>query len=45
MVTKEILEQSISNGTLNPKMLDQFMNDMKIRSFSYDYQIQKEQML
>lgn len=42
MVTKEIIKQSISNGTLNPKMLNQFMNDMKIRSFSYDYQIQKD---
>jgi hypothetical protein len=42
MVTKEIIEQAISNGTLNPKMLDQFMRDMKIRAFTYDYQIQRD---
>lgn len=42
MVTKEIITQSISNGTLNPKMLDQFMRDMKIRAFTYDYNIQRD---
>ena len=42
MVTKEIIQQSISNGTLNPKILDQFMRDMKIRAFTYDYNIQRD---
>ena len=40
--TRKQIEQSISNGNINPKMLKFFFNDMKIRSYSYDYNMQKE---
>lgn len=41
-ITKEDVIQSISDGNLNPKMLQKFFNDIKLRSFSYDYRIQRE---
>lgn len=42
MLTKPEIISSISDGNLNPKMLSKFFNDMKLKSFSYDYQIQKD---
>ena len=40
--TKEDILKEISNGNLNPKILTQFFADMKIKSFAYDYLIQKD---
>ena len=40
--TKEDILQEISNGNLNPKILTQFFADMKIKSFAYDYLIQRD---
>lgn len=41
-ITKKQIEKSISDGNINPKMLKTFFNDMKLRSYSYDYNMQKE---
>ena len=41
-VTKDQALESISQGTLNPRILQKFFDDMKIRSFTYDYAIQRE---
>lgn len=41
-ITKEAVSKDIASGNLNPKMLQQFFADMQIRSYSYDYTIQKE---
>lgn len=41
-ITKNKIESEISLGNINPKMLRNFFNDMKLRSYSYDYNMQKE---
>ena len=40
--TRENALQSISTGTLNPRMLGKFFMDMKLKSFTYDYVMQRE---
>lgn len=42
MMTKDEAIQSISEGNLNPRILAKFFTDLKIKSYSYDYNIQKE---
>ena len=39
---KRIVEESISNGSLNPRIIPQFFDDIKLHSYTYDYIMQKE---
>ena len=39
---KQIVEESISNGSLNPRIIPQFFDDIKLHSYTYDYIMQKE---
>lgn len=39
---KKYVEKSISNGTINPRILNQFFEDMKLKSYDYDYIMQRE---
>ena len=42
MVTREEIQESIADGNLNPKMFKKFFEDMKIKSYTYDYNIQRD---
>lgn len=41
-ITKENVRDNIASGNINPRILKQLFADMQIRSYTYDYQIQKE---
>ena len=41
-ITKTLVKQAISLGTLNPKIIDKFFNDIKFKSYDYDYLIQDQ---
>ena len=41
-ITRNKIEQEISLGNINPKILRDFFNDLKLRSYSYVYNMQKE---
>lgn len=41
-VDKDAVYKDIASGNLNPKILNKLFADMQIRSYTYDYQIQKE---
>lgn len=38
----EAINASISLGTMNPRIFSKFFNDMKLKSFTYDYIMQRE---
>ena len=42
MAVREEILQSISKGTMNPRILGTFFDEMKIKSYKYDYRMQKE---
>ena len=39
---KNYVMQSISNGSINPRILTEFFKDMKLKSYDYDYRMQLE---
>ena len=41
-ITKTQVKKAISLGTLNPKIIDDFFNDIKFKSYDYDYLIQDQ---
>lgn len=41
-ITKSQVKKAISLGTLNPKIIDKFFNDIKFKSYDYDYLIQDQ---
>lgn len=41
-ITKENVRDNIASGNINPRILKQLFADMQIRSYTYDYQIQKD---
>ena len=41
-ITKDNVRDNIASGNINPRILKQLFADMQIRSYAYDYQIQKE---
>ena len=40
--SKDQIERSISLGNINPKILIEFFKDLKVRSYAFDYNMQKE---
>ncbi len=42
IITKEQVKKCISLGTLNPKILKDFFYSIKLKSYDYDYLIQKQ---
>ena len=41
MATKDVLTSGISSGNINPRILPSFFDDVKLKSYNYDYNIQK----
>ena len=41
MATKDELISGISSGNINPRILPSFFDDVKLKSYNYDYNIQK----
>ena len=41
-ITKDMVKKDLALGDLNPKMFRQFFADMQIKSYQYDYQIQRD---
>lgn len=41
-ITKDTVKKDLALGDLNPKMFRQFFADMQIKSYQYDYQIQRD---
>lgn len=42
IITKEQVKRCIGLGTVNPKILNKFFYDIKLKSYDYDYLIQEE---
>ena len=41
-ITKDSVKRELALGALNPKMFRKFFADMQIKSYQYDYRIQKD---
>ena len=42
IITKEQVRKAIGLGTLNPKVINDFFYDIKLKSYDYDYKIQQD---
>ena len=41
-ITKAQVKKAIASGTINPKIIDGFFQDIKLKSYDYDYLIQEQ---
>ena len=42
IITKDQIKKAIGLGTLNPKIINDFFYNIKLKSYDYDYLIQEQ---